>query len=174
MCKSTLGVPQGSILGPALFNNYINDLFGVPDYCSLESYADDSELHPSVFVSADRLARLVEHRITVRQVGGSNTRRTELRAFGLVRRKCCLCKYICKWFDSLVFLDENDKPNAPSCNSSVLTALRDVKEPTHRSKRVEHGVPGFVAGLHLSRGLGVYYCYSVPVKICRRLIKVNR
>ena len=34
-----------SILGPALFNVYINDLPGIPDYCSLESYVDDSKLH---------------------------------------------------------------------------------------------------------------------------------
>ena len=47
MRKSTQGVPQASILGSALFNVYIDDLPGIPDYCSLESYVDDSKLHPT-------------------------------------------------------------------------------------------------------------------------------
>ena len=47
MRKSTRGVRQGSILKPALFNVFINDLPGVLDYCSLQSFVDDSKLHLS-------------------------------------------------------------------------------------------------------------------------------
>ena len=39
------GVPQGSILGPLLFNVCINDLPTVPKACSVESYVDDSKLY---------------------------------------------------------------------------------------------------------------------------------
>ena len=41
------GVPQGSILGPALFTIYLNDIPSIPDVCSLESYVDDSKLYLS-------------------------------------------------------------------------------------------------------------------------------
>ena len=43
----THGIPQGSILGPALFSIYINVLPTTPIACPLESYVDDSKIYLS-------------------------------------------------------------------------------------------------------------------------------
>ena len=52
------GVPQGSILGPILFNIFMNDLSYAIDECTLFTYADDTQL----FKSAEDIDQ-VEHAI---------------------------------------------------------------------------------------------------------------
>ena len=39
------GVPKGSILGPLLFNIFLNDIFMFISKCNLSIYADDNALY---------------------------------------------------------------------------------------------------------------------------------
>ena len=51
-------VTSGSILEPALFNIYINDLPSVPRLCSLKSFVDDSQLYFSFRVQETEIAKV--------------------------------------------------------------------------------------------------------------------
>ena len=53
------GVPQGSVLGPLLFNIYINDLFFIIEQTDICNYADDNTLN-ACDISLNNLLRRLE------------------------------------------------------------------------------------------------------------------
>ena len=89
------------------------------------------------------LAQLVELRAVMREVVSWTPAGPILRVLKLLSRKCSLCNYISKWLDFQVFSDRDYKPEVPFHNPCALT-LWHIKEPTHSSQRVGHGVPSVV------------------------------
>ena len=68
------GVPQGSILGPALFTIYLNNIPSIPDVCSLESYVDDSKLYLSFPVAeASNVIQQINKDLKKSQAGAVTT-----------------------------------------------------------------------------------------------------
>ena len=68
------GVPQGSILGPALFTIYLNNIPSIPDVCSLESYVHDSKLYLSLPVAeASNVIQQINKDLKKSQAGAVTT-----------------------------------------------------------------------------------------------------
>jgi len=55
-----LGVPQGSVLGPILFNIYLNDLFWFFEFTNACNFADDTTLH-ACNIELKSLLQNIEH-----------------------------------------------------------------------------------------------------------------
>ena len=66
-CDIIKGVPQGSILGPVIFNIYLNDIFLFTENATLYNYADDNSLsfcHKDLDIVKQTLERESSHLIT--------------------------------------------------------------------------------------------------------------
>jgi hypothetical protein len=59
----TVGFPQGSRLGPDIFNIYMNDMFYCIEKCQLYNYADDNKLSSVAKEMAEVISNLKDDAI---------------------------------------------------------------------------------------------------------------
>ena len=102
------GVPQGSILGPLLFNIFINDIFHILDRSSLYNYADDNTLSHA-HSNPDTLIRIL-------QWGCSTT----LRWFRVNQRKANPDKFQAIYFGGRGITDFTSENTSIHCVDSVV------------------------------------------------------
>ena len=170
------GVPQGSILGPILFNIYVNDLPSFPQCCKSKTYVDDNKLYitfpvqqrPSTVADMNRDLTTIrnwcfDNRLLL------NASKTKLMLFGsrqmiakipdfnlsllgkdLVPSRCA--RHLGVIFDNQLSLSDHTVKTVSSTRSS-LTQINRVKHAFDKDLIIT-----IIKGLVFSK---MFYCSSV-------------
>ena len=147
----THGVPQGSILGPVLFNLYLNDLLEVIEETEIDSYVDDTKLYLSISLKDIQvgLSHISEDLKQVAEWCCSNSllinpKKTKFILFGVPQNLHCLpdisvefmgqqlkpvasCKDIGILLDSGLTFNEH----VASLTSSLMSSLCQINRAKH-------------------------------------------
>ena len=97
--------------------------------------------HNKANVALDRSIGKSARRSAEREDAGSNPGRTNTQGLQITldRRKCCLCKEICKRLDFQIFWDKDGKPKARLTTLAKLNS--DEIEKKKRTVRIKSKVP---------------------------------
>lgn len=112
-CRVKSGVPQGSILGPFLFNMYVNNIIGVSSCAKFIIYADDT----SIFLHGKSTYELI---VTANATFAKLESWTEQNSFKISRPKAKAILFRAR--NKPVIID-----NVISLNSAKLEIVPSVK-----------------------------------------------